>query len=172
MPSPDSNRRPIPARNLSLTKIVVARLAARGVTSDQVSLFGLGAGLGSGLALALTSVLPRAAVTLWLLAAGLVGLRGLSNMADGMLAVEHGKGTATGIFFNEVPDRISDIALLAGAGCSLGGSPAAGWRPALRFWSPISGHWACWPVRRLISAGLLPSSSACFRWRRCPSCWH
>lgn len=130
MSSPESNRRPIPARNLSLTKIVVARLAARGATPDQVSLFGLGAGLGSGLALALTSVLPRAAVALWLLAAALVLVRGLSNMIDGMLAVEHGKGTATGIFFNEVPDRLSDIALLAGAGYSLGGSPTAGWLAA------------------------------------------
>lgn len=130
MPDPDLNRRPIPARNLKLTKRFVAHLAARGVRPDQVSLFGLGVGLGSGLALALTSVLPQAAATLWLLAAGLVVLRGLSNMTDGMLAVEYGKGAPTGIFFNEVPDRLSDIALLVGAGYSLGGSPTAGWLAA------------------------------------------
>jgi phosphatidylglycerophosphate synthase len=97
---------------------------------DQVSLFGLAVGVGSGAALALTSVWPGAAQVLWITAAICVLFRGLSNMVDGMLAVEHGKGRATGIFWNEVPDRVSDIALLAGAGYSVGGSPAAGWLAA------------------------------------------
>lgn len=130
MTQSDPGRRPIPARSLAPTRRAVSWLAARGVMPDQVSLFGLAAGVGSGAALAVTAVWPGAAPGLWILAAVCVLLRGLSNMVDGMLAVEHGKGQATGIFWNEVPDRVSDIALLAGAGYSLGGSPAAGWLAA------------------------------------------
>ena len=48
-------------------------------------------------------------------------------MLDGMIAVEQGRGTPTGVFWNEVPDRISDVALLVGAGYGFGGSPLAGW---------------------------------------------
>jgi phosphatidylglycerophosphate synthase len=123
----DPGRRPIPARSFAPTKRAVAWLAAQGVMPDQVSLFGLAAGVSSGAALALTAVWPAAAPGLWIAAALCVLLRGLSNMTDEMLAVEHGKGRATGIFWNEVPDRVSDVALLVGAGYSLGGSPAAGW---------------------------------------------
>jgi phosphatidylglycerophosphate synthase len=48
-------------------------------------------------------------------------------MLDGMVAVEQQRGTATGLFWNELPDRLSDVALFVGAGYSLGGSPIAGW---------------------------------------------
>lgn len=129
MPS-DEGRRPIPARNLSVTKRLAAALSRRGVSPNAVSLFGLAVGVGSGLLLGLTSVVPGFASALWIGAAILVLLRGLSNMIDGMIAVEEGKGTAEGLFYNELPDRISDVALLVGAGYSLGGSPVAGWLTA------------------------------------------
>ena len=35
---------------------------------------------------------------------------------DGMVAIEGGKKSATGDLFNEVPDRIADVMILAGAG--------------------------------------------------------
>lgn len=127
MSSGAEGRRPIAARHLAATRYLVGRLAGWGFTPNGVSLFGLAVGIGSGLLLALTSFLPGAAGLLWIASAVLVVLRGLANMIDGMLAVEHGKGSATGIFFNELPDRISDVALIAGAGYSLGGSPTAGW---------------------------------------------
>ena len=41
----DPGRRPIPARSLALTRRAVAWLAARGVMPDQVSRFGLAAGV-------------------------------------------------------------------------------------------------------------------------------
>ena len=43
-----------------------------------------------------------------------------------MVAVEGGKAEADGPFWNEFPDRIADILILAGAGYGIG-SPALGW---------------------------------------------
>jgi phosphatidylglycerophosphate synthase len=126
----DSGRRPIPARSLATSKGLAALLAARGVTPNQISLFGLAVGVGSGVALALTSVAPGWTRPLAISAAILVGLRGASNMLDGMVAVEHGKGSRLGLLYNELPDRISDVALMAGAGYGIGGSPVAGWLAA------------------------------------------
>ncbi|MDO5618152.1 CDP-alcohol phosphatidyltransferase family protein [Kocuria sp.] len=43
-------------------------------------------------------------------------LRLLANMLDGMLAVEGGMSSPVGDLYNELPDRLSDILFLAGAG--------------------------------------------------------
>ena len=59
----------------------------------------------------------------WVAAAG-VQLRLLCNMLDGLIAVEHGKGDKLGGFFNEVPDRLEDIALLLAAGVAASGAIA------------------------------------------------
>jgi phosphatidylglycerophosphate synthase len=123
----DAGRRPIPARNLAITKRIARVLGDRGVTPNMISAFGLAVGVGSGLALGLTQVFPDAARPLWAGAAILVLLRGISNMLDGMVAVEQQRGTPSGLFWNELPDRLSDIALFVGAGYSVGGSPVAGW---------------------------------------------
>jgi phosphatidylglycerophosphate synthase len=127
MMSEDAGRRPIPARNLGITKRIARSLANRGITPNMISAAGLAVGVGSGLALGLTQVFPQAARSLWAAAAIMVLLRGISNMLDGMVAVEQHRGTATGLFWNELPDRLSDVALFVGAGYSLGGSPVAGW---------------------------------------------
>ena len=123
----DLGRRPIPARDLRLTRRIAHAMALRGLTPNMISAFGLIVGVLAGLALMLTQVLPGNARLLWIFAAILVLLRGLSNMFDGMVAVEHGQGTPTGVFWNEIPDRISDVALFVGAGYGLGGSSLAGW---------------------------------------------
>jgi phosphatidylglycerophosphate synthase len=125
--SEDAGRRPIPARKFAITKRIARGLAERGITPNMISAFGLAVGLGSGLALGLTQVFPEAARPLWAAAAVMVLLRGISNMLDGMVAVEQGRGTSSGLFWNELPDRLSDVALFVGAGYSLGGSPVAGW---------------------------------------------
>ena len=122
-----AGRRPIPARNMTVTRRIASSMAKRGLTPNQISTVGLGAGIVAGSALGLTAILPDAARALWALAAAMVVIRGLANMFDGMVAVEHGRGTPTGLFWNELPDRISDVVLLTGAGYGLGGSPTAGW---------------------------------------------
>jgi len=66
----------------------------------------------------------------WWLVLGAAGiqLRLLCNMLDGLLAIEGGLKTKTGELFNEIPDRIADAMIFAGAGYALG---RAGWGPAL-----------------------------------------
>ena len=123
-------RRPIPARS-SRYSIAFARwLAGKGITPNQISLFGLAAGVGSGAALFLTPHLPGLARLLLVASAIMVVLRGLSNMFDGMVAVEHNRASPTGMLYNEIPDRISDAALMVGAGYAVGGDPVAGWAAA------------------------------------------
>lgn len=71
---------------------------------------------------------------LLLLAAGLIQLRLLANMLDGLVAVEGGRHTPTGDLFNEVPDRIADVLILApiGYGIPFGiAGVTLGWAVAL-----------------------------------------
>lgn len=124
---PRPGRRPIPARNVAAAKATAAWLAHAGVTPDQVSIWGLLAGVMSGAFLVATALEPGFARLMWFAAAIAVLLRGLCNMFDGMVAVEHGRATPAGLLYNEIPDRVSDVALLVGAGYSLGGDPLAGW---------------------------------------------
>ena len=130
MPDDPANRRPIPARKSRHSAAFAAWLAENGITPNQISLFGLTVGVGSGVALALTPQLPGFARLLLVASAVLVLLRGLSNMFDGMVAVEQGRASPTGLLYNEIPDRMSDIALFVGAGYAVGGNPAAGWAAA------------------------------------------
>ena len=67
--------------------------------------------------------LPRALALI--LAAVAVQGRLLCNMIDGMVAVEGGRRSPTGPFWNEAPDRVSDVALLWGLGLAAG-IPALG----------------------------------------------
>jgi phosphatidylglycerophosphate synthase len=69
-----------------------------------------------------------------LMAAAFIQLRLLCNLLDGMLAIEGGFKTKTGEMFNELPDRIEDIVILAGAGYaipSLVYGVALGWAAAV-----------------------------------------
>lgn len=110
---------------------IASALARRGVSPDTISYVGMFAALLAGMALAATSLAPDHARGLFLAAAVLIPLRGLCNMFDGMVAVEFGKGTASGALMNEVPDRISDIALMIGAGFAIGGNPTLGYLTAI-----------------------------------------
>ena len=67
----------------------------------------------------------------WLAGASLLQLRLLANMFDGMVAIESGKESRLGQLYNEVPDRLSDAAILIGVGYSIGGSPVLGYLAAL-----------------------------------------
>ena len=85
----------------------VARLHARGVTANQVT---LAAALVSVLLGALLAWLPHytwlfALIPLWML------LRMALNAVDGMLAREFGQQTPLGAFLNELTDVLSDAAL-------------------------------------------------------------
>lgn len=84
------------------------------------------------MALAATDCLEGSPVRLcWLVAAILIQGRLLANLLDGMVAVEGGKAGPVGALWNEVPDRIADIAILIGAGFAAGSLPLLGFAAAL-----------------------------------------
>lgn len=127
-------RRPLAARDIPLWGWLLQRLAGSGVTPNQVSVAGMFAGLGGGGLLALTAGMPAGgAIQRWtfLTVIALVLLRGACNIFDGVLAVETGRASRVGLLYNEVPDRISDAAMLVGAGFAVGSHPWLGFAAAL-----------------------------------------
>jgi len=102
-------------------------LAARGATPNGISQASMIAAAVAGLsfwALALVPVGAGAAVLLIVAALG-CQIRLLCNLFDGMVAVEAGRGAPDGPLWNELPDRVSDILILAGMGLGVG-QPALG----------------------------------------------
>jgi phosphatidylglycerophosphate synthase len=99
------------------------------VTANTISFAGLLFGLGSGLALAATRhpLLERPA---FVAAALLIGLRLLANMLDGMVAVATEQVGPLGELWNELPDRLADLATLVGAGYAAGSQPVLGYQAA------------------------------------------
>ena len=68
---------------------------------------------------------PRAVL---FLAAACIQLRLLCNLFDGMVAVEGGFKTKSGEIYNELPDRVADVLILAGAGYAM---PSSEWLHSL-----------------------------------------
>ncbi|MFC0409609.1 CDP-alcohol phosphatidyltransferase family protein [Roseomonas elaeocarpi] len=126
--SPD--RRPIAARGLRPVVDTADWLIRRRASPDAISILGMVSAALAGLALALTREMPEAARPLWLLGALLVQGRLMANLLDGMVAIGRGVASPTGELFNEVPDRVSDTAVLFGLGWAAG-SPALGLAAAL-----------------------------------------
>jgi phosphatidylglycerophosphate synthase len=129
---PAPGRRPIAVRHWAIFRKLAVWLAGRGVSPNTISVAGMGCGIAAGIALASTSwssssLEERVA---WLAAALLIQLRLLANMLDGMVAIECRRASPVGELFNEVPDRISDVATLAGAGYAVGGDVTLGYLAA------------------------------------------
>jgi len=112
------NRRPLKSRSTAWARAAAAGLARTGVSPDLIS-FGsvVFALIGAGLFVASPTVEPLAERAGMLIGAGLcIQLRLLCNLLDGMVAVEHGRGSPSGPIWNELPDRIADALFLVGAG--------------------------------------------------------
>lgn len=124
-PNPD-DRRPLWHRSLGWIQRMAAALARAGVSPNAISVFGLFSALLAGGLWALTSLLPDSARLLWLAGIFLVLVRILANTLDGMVAVEWGRASPVGLLYNEAPDRLSDTALLIGAGYAQGGNVELG----------------------------------------------
>ncbi|WP_059411792.1 CDP-alcohol phosphatidyltransferase family protein [Cupriavidus basilensis] len=92
----------------ALLRPLVKRLAARGVTANQVTLAAAGGSLVVGALTAALAWLPAVflLMPLWLF------LRMGLNAIDGMLAREHGQQSVLGAYLNELGDIVSDLALI------------------------------------------------------------
>jgi phosphatidylglycerophosphate synthase len=114
------DRRPIAARNLRASVAIANWLAARGVSPNAISVAGLLGGALAGVAFAYAPASPDWARALWLAGALCVQLRLAANMFDGMVALARGVASPVGELYNEIPDRLSDSAVLIGLGVAAG----------------------------------------------------
>lgn len=121
------HRRPLASRNTGWAVRISRWLVGTGVTPNQISVAGMGAALIAGACFwAAGSTTGAGRAALLLAAALFVQMRLLCNLFDGMVAVEGGRGAPDGGFWNEFPDRVSDMLILMGAAMCVG-DPALGW---------------------------------------------
>lgn len=128
-----TERRPIASRERRVWQKAAAGLAARQVSPNSISIAGMVAGILAGILFAATGFaetgwLQRA---LWLAAAACIQLRLIANMLDGMVAIASRRASQLGELYNELPDRVSDVAVFVGAGYASGGFPEAGYIAAI-----------------------------------------
>ncbi len=125
-----TDRRPIASRNTGWAKRLTAKLAQTKITPNQISMASMIAAALAGLAFYFGASMPGfSGFLLLILAALFCQLRLICNLLDGMVAVEAGKSAPDGVFWNEAPDRVSDVLILVGLGTGLG-VPALGWAAA------------------------------------------
>jgi len=120
-----ASRRPIAAVFRRTAEGTVRSCVRAGIHADAISLFSM---VAAGAA---AVCFWRAGSAPWLLAIapGFCYLRLWCNMLDGMVAVASGKASCRGEIMNDLPDRVSDVAIFAGVAHS-------------GLCSPFGGYWA------------------------------
>ncbi len=128
-----SGRRPLKTRQWPVFQKLAATLARRDVSPNMISVWSVIFATGACGCLIATNHVSHDLLRrgCWLLSALMIQLRLIANLLDGMVAIEGGKKSAVGDLYNEVPDRISDPAILIGAGFAFGGCPLLGLGAAL-----------------------------------------
>lgn len=128
-------RRPLKSRQTRWAARAAEMLARLGATPNQISVLSVVmASLGAACLVLFKSSSPGWRSSLLLGAAAFIQLRLACNLLDGLVAIEGGLKTSSGEVFNELPDRISDVAILVAAGYSLPFGPwgrELGWAAAL-----------------------------------------
>ena len=126
-----TERRPIAARSTRAADRVTRLLLTAGVAPNAISAASIGFGLGAGVALGTVPSLPPGQAAAAFVAAG-AAIQGrlLCNLFDGMVAVEGKQSSVTGELWNDLPDRVSDTAILVGAGFAAS-APSLGWGAAV-----------------------------------------
>ena len=127
-----SDRRPIQSRNTRWAEMGTNGLVKLGISPNGISIVGMFAALIAGVLFYYTSTttgLPHR--MLWFCGGLLCQVRLLCNLFDGMVAIKRNIASPVGELFNEVPDRVSDAAILIGLGYSAGGGIALGFSAAL-----------------------------------------
>lgn len=115
------NRRPLACRQTRWARAMANALAKTRITPNQVSGTSMVMALIAGACFALSGYVQGGLQIAALVAAALFcQLRLLCNLLDGMLAVEAGRGSSEGPFWNEAPDRVADLLILVGAGFGAG----------------------------------------------------
>ncbi|MER2534751.1 MAG: CDP-alcohol phosphatidyltransferase family protein [Rhizobiaceae bacterium] len=125
-----SDRRPLASRDTGWARAAARFLSAAAISPNQISMASMAMAACAGTALWLAGSSGFTARGLLLAAAAIFcQLRLLCNLFDGMVAIEGGKQSPDGPFWNEFPDRIADMLIFVGAGYGVG-LPALGWAAA------------------------------------------
>lgn len=123
-------RRPIATRNSAWAQAFARWLASTSVTPNQISLASIAAAAIAGGAFWMSAHASSGArVALLVVAALGCQARLICNLLDGLVAIESGKRAPDGAFWNEFPDRISDILIIVGLGLGAG-ALTLGWAAA------------------------------------------
>jgi phosphatidylglycerophosphate synthase len=115
------NRRPLTSRNSAWAARLASWAVSRDITPNQISQASIGFAAAGFFLFALSSQTDGFTQFLFLIvAAATLQARLVCNLIDGMVAIEGGKGAKDGPFWNEAPDRVSDVLFFAGAGLAAG----------------------------------------------------
>ena len=110
-------RRPLATRNKRWPHAVARTAIRAGLTPNQVSVLSVVFAGAAGAALVASATAGEASrAALLVVGATGIQLRLLCNLIDGLMAVEGGLASKTGDIFNDLPDRLADILIIAGAG--------------------------------------------------------
>ncbi|MDH7795609.1 MULTISPECIES: CDP-alcohol phosphatidyltransferase family protein [unclassified Beijerinckia] len=126
----DPNRRPLSSRDTGWAHAIARFLTKTGISPNQISMASMAMAALAGIAFWRAGVAdsdPR--VVLLIVAVLFCQLRLLCNLFDGMVAIEGGKRSTDGAFWNEFPDRVADLLIFVGVGYGIG-EPALGWAAA------------------------------------------
>lgn len=118
---PVADRRPIRSRETRVARRTAGWLARCGVSPDLISVSGAVFAVLAGVLFWWTAEADGwVGRGCFLAGAVLVQLRLLANLFDGMVALQIRAPSKLGDVFNEVPDRVSDVAILVGFGIAAG----------------------------------------------------
>lgn len=121
------DRRPIGMRQSGPSRAIARALTRMGITPNMISISSMVFAALAAWAFYEAGCECRAPRSVLLIIAALcVQLRLLANLFDGMVAVEGGKASPSGPFWNEAPDRVSDLMICVGIGYGFG-APELGW---------------------------------------------
>jgi phosphatidylglycerophosphate synthase len=111
------NRRPIKSRASGWAQTSARILAKAGASPNMISGASVAFAALGGALMALAGISGPALHGVALIAAAAcIQARLICNLLDGMVAVEHGRGSSAGPIWNELPDRFSDVVVLVAAG--------------------------------------------------------
>jgi len=125
-------RRPVPGQENPIPKMVVRLLVRLKVTPNAISITSMVFALSAALCLRTTSQTDsNTARYYWIGAAVLILLRLFCNLLDGMVAFASGHFSVYGDILNKIPDRLSDVVILIGAGFAATNSTHLGYLAAV-----------------------------------------
>lgn len=100
----EENRRPIQSRDTAWAKKISQFLAKKNISPNQISVFSI----FPALLMFVICLFYKTNIFLSVVFLGMIQLRLLANLFDGMVAIEGGKKSDVGAIYNEFPDRVSD----------------------------------------------------------------